>query len=58
MRFEDEPVGRAATRQITRYAKSDLRERAHVPKGEFDRLLEDVDRDLDQGDGRHRRPGE
>jgi hypothetical protein len=43
MRFEDEPVERAVTRQITRYAKGDPRGRSDVPKGEFDRLFEDVD---------------
>jgi hypothetical protein len=44
MRFEDEPAERAPSRQITRYASGDPRERAVVPEGDFDRLVEDLDR--------------
>ena len=45
MRFQDEPAERVPSRQITRYADGDPRGRAEIPKGAFDQLLDDLDRD-------------
>jgi integrase len=50
MRFADEPAERGSSRQITRYAEGDPRGRAEVEKGEFDRLLDDRQREQNDDD--------